>query len=225
MWKAKINAYKIQSDKLSKITEQLLIEKPITCIVNNDTVINSFSTPEFRDHLFYGYLISQYGPQQKFNDIEKDGYTMTLNQSMIKNVRKGDSHPVKISQVQAMMAAFQDKVLLYKETGIAESAAIVSKEDIRHFADDIDRLFAFYKVLSLANESDDWGDNCLIISGKICQRVLEPAIQCGIALIISRTGMTHSAYQLAEEHNITCIGFCRGKHFTVYTGKNLITDG
>ena len=197
----------------------------ITCIFNNNLVVNNFSTPEFRDHLFYGYLISQYGPQKKFNDIEKDGYTMTLNQELTTNERQCDPHSVKMSQVRNMMAAFQDKVLLYKETGIAESASIVSTQGILHFADDIDRLFAFYKVLSLANESDDWGDNCLIISGKICQRVLEPAIKCGLSLIISRTGMTHAAYQLAEDHNITCIGFCRGKHFTVYTGKNCVKDG
>jgi len=225
MWKAKINAHKVVQDRLSKCNEQLLIEKPIQCILNGTTLYSGSSTPEQRDHIFWGYLIASHGPQSLPEEIEKDGDTLSLTVDPVETSREGDAVSLKISDVKHLMALFQDNVQLYKETGIAESAAICTKTETTHFADDIERLNAMYKVLSFANQSKDWGEDILVISGKLCHRVLGAAVRCGIRTIISRTGITSAAYDLATEHDICTIGFCRGKHFTIYTGRDQILDG
>ena len=134
MWKAKIQAYKHASDRTSKITEQLLIEKPIRCMFNGDVVLNGHSTPELRDHLFHGYLIAQHGPQHNLKDPEKTNYDLSITQDIKPKIRDGQELTLKTSQVKQIMANFQDNVRLYKDTGIAESAAISTSKEIIHFA-------------------------------------------------------------------------------------------
>ena len=225
MWKAKVNAHKVVKERVNKCTEQLLIEKPFRCFLNQALIYHGTSTPEHRDHLFYGAVLAEYGPQEIPETIQKEGDDMSLEFTPEHCSREGTLHALKVSQIKHLMAQFQDKVQLYKETGTAESAAICTASGPTHFSDDIDRLNAFYKLLSVANHSDDWGDDILMISGKICKRVLDAAIQCGIRTIISRTGITSTAYDLSVEHNMVAIGFCRGQHFTIYTGRDQILDG
>lgn len=225
MWKAKINAHKVVQDQLKKCNEQLLIEKSLVCVLNGEIVFRGSSTPEQRDHIFLGYLVATYGPQKLPEDIEREADQLRLNFEPQETSREGEKVSLKVSDIKQLMALFQDKVQLYKETGTAESAALCHVDELQHFADDIDRLNAMYKVLSFANQDQNWGQGILIVSGKLCQRVIEAAVRCGISIVISRTGITSSAYDIADANGLTTIGFCRGQHFTVYTGREQILDG
>ena len=60
-------------------------------------------------------------------------------------------------------------------------------------------------------------DKLIVFSGRISSEVLLKAAKIGVSIVISKSAPTELALQMAEELNITAIGFVRNGSFNVYT--------
>lgn len=60
-------------------------------------------------------------------------------------------------------------------------------------------------------------DKCLLLSGRVASEILIKAARANIPLILSRSAPTGLTIELAEELNITVVGFARGNKFNIYS--------
>ncbi|WP_082232742.1 formate dehydrogenase accessory sulfurtransferase FdhD [Halobacillus massiliensis] len=117
-----------------------------------------------------------------------------------------------------LMRKMQSNSQLFKNTGGVHNAAlcdekelIVDRADIgRHNA--LDKLFGY----SLMNEIPV-RNKVLVFSGRISSEVLLKAAKIGIGIVLSKSAPTNLAIELAEDLNITTVGFIRGESFNVYS--------
>ena len=82
-----------------------------------------------------------------------------------------------------------------------------------------------YLKLESLEKQEDFSDKILLTSGKVDQQVVNKALTLGIPTIVSRTGPTDKAFDLATEKNITILGFARGTRFNLYTTPKRISLG
>lgn len=84
--------------------------------------------------------------------------------------------------------------------------------------DDIGRHNAVDKVLgyALLNRISP-EDKCLLLSGRVSSEILIKAGHSGIPLVVSRAAPTCLSIDLAEQFNITIVGFARGARMNIYS--------
>ena len=57
----------------------------------------------------------------------------------------------------------------------------------------------------------------VLFSGRVSSEILFKTQRIGACMVISRTGPTSHSINLAEEWDITLIGYARGERFSIYT--------
>jgi len=112
----------------------------------------------------------------------------------------------------------EDKSATFQLTGAVHSAALADSSGLLCMYEDIGRHNAVDKVLGHAfrnNISTD--DKCLLLSGRIASEILIKAARANIPLVLSRSAPTGLTIDLAEDMNITVVGFARGQRFSIYS--------
>lgn len=231
MWLHNTRVLKITDTSKKKHQDHMIMDVTRTLVLN-DTPLVSFSTiPTNEKELAVGYLfahnhITSMSDIQSIKVLDGTIHIDTLP-ATIPDTTPSDalssSDKISFMDIFHLTAQFQEKALLFKETAICESAGLFNGSSILYYSEDLDRDNAIYKAVGLAKIDGYTGPLSLITSDKITKDTIQQAIQIGVPLIISRTGITFSAYQLAERHNITLIGFARGKKFSIYCGEHRIS--
>lgn len=103
-------------------------------------------------------------------------------------------------------------------TGGVHSSALADQTGILCMYEDIGRHNAVDKVLGYAflNEISTV-DKCLLLSGRVASEILIKAARANIPVVLSRSAPTGLTVELADELNITVVGFARGKRFSIYS--------
>lgn len=117
-----------------------------------------------------------------------------------------------------LMNLMQEKSSLFQNTGGVHNAAlchqkelIVMRSDIgRHNA--LDKLFGYCLIHKIPARN-----KILVFSGRISSEVLTKAAKIGVGIVLSKSAPTDLALKLANDLNITAIGFIRGNSFNIYT--------
>lgn len=128
-------------------------------------------------------------------------------------------------QCITLMQEMQNSSIVFQETGGVHNAAlcsphemIVSRTDIgRHNA--LDKLYGY----SLLNRVPV-RDKVIVFSGRISSEVLVKAAKIGVGIVLSKSAPTDLAIKLAEDLNITAVGFIRGGSFNVYSHPHRIVQ-
>lgn len=112
----------------------------------------------------------------------------------------------------------EERSATFHLTGGVHSAALADQGELLCMFEDIGRHNAVDKVIGYAfwNEIKP-DDKCLLLSGRVASEILIKAARAGFPLILSRSAPTELTVELAEDLNITVVGFARGKKFTVYS--------
>ncbi|MDD4802992.1 MAG: formate dehydrogenase accessory sulfurtransferase FdhD [Syntrophomonas sp.] len=122
-----------------------------------------------------------------------------------------------------MINLLEEKSATFKRTGGVHSAALADSSGMLCMYEDIGRHNAVDKVLGYAflnNIPAD--DKCLLLSGRVASEILIKAVRANIPLVLSRSAPTGLTIDLAEEMNITVVGFARGQRFSIYSHQEKI---
>ncbi|AKG72937.1 formate dehydrogenase accessory sulfurtransferase FdhD [Salinicoccus halodurans] len=121
-------------------------------------------------------------------------------------------------QCTTLMRDMQDTSTIFKETGGIHNASLGTPEEVIVHRGDIGRHNALDKLYGYCIENRiPVNDKVLVFSGRISSEVLTKAAKIGVGIVLSKSAPTDLAIRLAEDLNITAIGFIRGDSFNIYS--------
>lgn len=121
-------------------------------------------------------------------------------------------------QILHMMAQLQAHSQTFIATGGLHNAAISDGKDFYVHRQDIGRHNALDKLYGYCIQRHiSVRDKILIFSGRMSSEILIKAAKIGVGMIISKSAPTTLAVQLAQDLNITAVGFVRENHFNIYS--------
>lgn len=135
-----------------------------------------------------------------------------------------DSAVFSAAKLKNIFREFQRKSEAYKLTGGVHSAAVTDGDNILIFAEDIGRHNAVDKAIGyFILEKMDFAGKIMLASGRLSSEIVLKCIRSGIPVLVSRAAPTSLAVELAQDANLTIVGFMRGDRMNVYSGKERIT--
>ncbi len=127
------------------------------------------------------------------------------------------THLFEGNKLSLFMEEMETKAEGFRLTGGIHCSAL-GGDKIIYMSEDIGRHNAVDKVIGYSLISElTLDDKILLLSGRISSEIVIKATRAGIPLIISRSAPTDLAIDLAEDLNITIIGFARDGRFNVYS--------
>ncbi|MGY4691656.1 formate dehydrogenase accessory sulfurtransferase FdhD [Salibacterium sp. K-3] len=137
----------------------------------------------------------------------------------------GSSVKLSPSRCIMLMEAMQRESRAFHQTGGVHNAGLCSTEELLLTRMDIGRHNALDKLYGhcLVNR---WNvrDKVLVFSGRLSSEVLTKAAKIGVGIVLSKSAPTSLAIDLADDLNITAVGFIRGDKLNVYTHDERITE-
>ncbi|GLB59494.1 formate dehydrogenase accessory sulfurtransferase FdhD [Cytobacillus sp. NCCP-133] len=121
-------------------------------------------------------------------------------------------------QCISFMEQLQKSSVTFQETGGVHNAALFSADELIVRRTDIGRHNALDKLFGYCIEKHiPVRDKVIAFSGRISSEVLLKAAKIGVGIILSKSAPTNLAIKLANDLNITAVGFIRGNSFNVYS--------
>ncbi|MCC3357684.1 formate dehydrogenase accessory sulfurtransferase FdhD [Bacillus sp. REN16] len=124
-----------------------------------------------------------------------------------------------------LMNEMQQNSVVFRDTGGVHNAALCSANEMIVNRTDIGRHNALDKIYGYClNNKIPVRDKVIVFSGRISSEVLLKAAKIGVGIVLSKSAPTDLAIQMAEELNITAVGFIRGGKLNVYSHPERIVQ-
>ena len=129
------------------------------------------------------------------------------------------------TQVYALMEQFHKEAETFKRSGAVHQAAIADNQGMlaaftdigRHNA--LDKLYGYLLIHKMPRKN-----KLILFSGRISSEVLLKVSKIGTGILLSKSAPTDLALRLADDLNITAIGFVRDKRMNVYTHEERVKE-
>ena len=190
----------------------------IACAENKENVIqvslNENAEPKLNSTERNFYTTSSCGVCGKTSiDAIKTESAYTYNNSIIEN-------QVAADLLYELPSILQKHQKIFADTGGLHASALFSDDgELLLLREDVGRHNALDKLIGAAlNENilplDQY---ILLLSGRISFELVQKAAMAGVSIIAAVGAPSSLAVQLAEEFNITLVGFLRDQRFNIYT--------
>jgi len=177
------------------------------------------------------------GVHPKLQNTERNFYTTSscgvCGKSSINAIRTvsafGLGLPDNNSTTTAILNSLPGKLSQHQDIfddtgGLHASALFTNKGELLLVREDVGRHNALDKLIGAAVKDDQLPltNNILLLSGRASFELVQKAAMAGITIIAAIGAPSTLAVQLADEFNITLIGFLRDKRFNIYTSAHRI---
>lgn len=130
---------------------------------------------------------------------------------------------ISAQTILGLVAEFQKRSELFKETGGVHSAALCRNGKIAALAEDIGRHNAVDKIIGeVTLRGESVNGKFLLTSGRISSEIMVKAARLKVPLIVAHSAPTSLAVRIAKQLQITLVGFARGFRLNVYAGEERI---
>jgi FdhD protein len=130
------------------------------------------------------------------------------------------------SEVYSLLKGLARKNEVYRQAGSVHACALCQKNKVLIFIEEVGRHNATDAIsgrMWIRNISGH--DKMLYTTGRVTSEIVIKAAQMGIAVLISRSGVTHMALELARDLKMTIIGRAKQSRFLVFHGReNVVLD-
>lgn len=117
-----------------------------------------------------------------------------------------------------LMKELQAEAHVFKQTGGVHNAALATNEGIVLMRMDIGRHNALDKLYGYClRHNISLADKVLLFSGRLSSEIMLKVAKIGCEVVLSKSAPTDRALTIAEELEITAIGFIRDQSMNVYT--------
>ncbi len=239
-----IAAVSYKNKKVIDVNEEVVSDETTKLIINNE-ISRSFSTiPDSLKEFAVGYILGE-GLIDNISDIkkikidkntihiianlkkesipdEKELITVSDSaggwRSKIKSIEKINSNlAIDKDDLINNMEKLRKNALIWQKTGGTHVAAIIN-DDKFIVKEDVSRHVAVDKVIGAgALEKFNFERSYIIYSGRMPADMLIKIARVGIPILASNSAPSFSGYTIANEANITMIGFIRNDRFNIYT--------
>ncbi len=129
------------------------------------------------------------------------------------------------SLIPELPARLRERQAGFEQTGGMHASALFDLEGkLLLLREDVGRHNALDKVIGAALRVGllPLNQHVLLLSGRISFELVQKAALAGIQLVVAVGAPSSLAVEMAEEHNVTLIGFLRGENFNIYCGQERI---
>jgi len=127
------------------------------------------------------------------------------------------------STIYALLDNVADSNEIYRRAGAVHGCGLCQDSEILMYTEDVgrhnaaDAISGYMWLDAISGEG-----KVFYTTGRLTSEIVMKAALMGIAVLLSRSGVTHMGLELAQELGITMIARARGKHFLVYNGAGSI---
>ena len=200
--------------------DQLVVEKETAIFLNNVFMLSLNHTSQLEKEMAVGCLIANNKIGFKVDSVSYANHEVHIeaNELCLNPIKQAGFMKPIASNIFQLTAYFQEAAILYKKTAITESAAIGSENNLLFSAEDMDQKTALFKVIGayLIKHQTAMKGKSLLLSSRVTAELMAVIIRCGFSLVITRTAPTNQALEIAQAHNVSLVGFARGRKFNWY---------
>ena len=144
----------------------------------------------------------------------------------IDNISLPDTPSMSEEVLYGVMDNVRRHESIYKQAGAVHGCALCSnagenRSEILFFVEDVGRHNAVDAIAGLMWLNDvPGGDKIFYTTGRLTSEMVIKCAQMGIAVLVSRSGLTEMGHAIAQRIGITMIGRCQGKHYLLFTGRH-----
>jgi FdhD protein len=128
---------------------------------------------------------------------------------------------VRISQARlyAVLNAIRLQETTYKSAGSVHGCALFNGEHMQIFVEDVGRHNAIDTIAGWMwmNAVRANADSIFYTTGRLTSEMVMKSAQMGVAVVVSRSGITQMGYDVATRLQLCTIGRATNKHFLCYT--------
>jgi FdhD protein len=133
--------------------------------------------------------------------------------------------PVEAHVLHGLPPMLRQEQSIFETTGGLHASALFNRAGmILSLREDIGRHNAVDKLIGRALQDNllPLTNNILLLSGRACFELIQKAAMAGIKIIAAIGPPSSLAVQMAEESDITLVGFLREQRFNIYCGAHRI---
>lgn len=138
--------------------------------------------------------------------------------------------PAKLTQTQlyGITEAIRQQESTYKSAGSVHGCALFKGTHMLMFVEDvgrhnaIDTLAGWMAIqgISTTQQPEETEPYVFYTTGRLTSEMVIKSAQMGIAIVVSRSGMTQMGYDIANQLGLCAIGRAINKHFVGYVGMD-----
>lgn len=128
------------------------------------------------------------------------------------------------AQLYGVVNAIRVQESTYKSAGSVHGCALFRGEEMLLFVEDVGRhnaidTIAGWMWLNAVDSAAAPPDAPLVFytTGRLTSEMVIKSAQMGVAIVISRSGMTQMGFEIAERLGLCAVGRATGRHFVCYT--------